>query len=72
MGGKGLALRTGLGGPGPEPVGCRRIARAAQRRERVAACRPGDGPGIVPSGAFPEHETVDSELVRTRGIRLFN
>ena len=29
-------------------------------------------PGIVPSGAFPEHEIVDSELVRTRGIRLFN
>uniref|UniRef100_A0ACD5W6D0 Uncharacterized protein n=1 Tax=Avena sativa TaxID=4498 RepID=A0ACD5W6D0_AVESA len=23
-------------------------------------------------GDFPEHETVDSELVRTRGIRLFN
>ncbi|PTB87188.1 hypothetical protein C9925_01880, partial [cyanobacterium G8-9] len=27
--GKGLALRTGHGGPSPEPVGCRRTARAA-------------------------------------------
>ncbi|KAI3664148.1 hypothetical protein L6452_44897 [Arctium lappa] len=41
--GKGLALRAGHGGPSPEPVGCRRTARAASRRERVAACRPGDG-----------------------------
>ncbi|KAI3483701.1 hypothetical protein L1887_53431 [Cichorium endivia] len=27
--GKGLALRAGHGGPSPEPVGCRRTARAA-------------------------------------------
>uniref|UniRef100_A0A804PT17 Uncharacterized protein n=1 Tax=Zea mays TaxID=4577 RepID=A0A804PT17_MAIZE len=33
------------------------------RRERAAACRPGDGPGTAPSGAFPGHRTTDSELV---------
>ncbi|KAL0298141.1 UNVERIFIED_CONTAM: hypothetical protein Scaly_3072400 [Sesamum calycinum] len=43
-------------------VGCRRTARAAPRRERVVACRPGDGLGTAPSGAFPGRRTVDSEL----------
>ncbi|CAL1359704.1 unnamed protein product [Linum trigynum] len=42
------------------------------RRERVAACRPGDGLGTALSGAFPGRRTANSELVRTRGIRLFN
>uniref|UniRef100_A0A804PRB6 Uncharacterized protein n=1 Tax=Zea mays TaxID=4577 RepID=A0A804PRB6_MAIZE len=32
------------------------------RRERAAACRPGDGPGMAPSGAFPGRRTTDSEL----------
>ena len=38
----------------------------------AGACRPGDGLGTAPSGAFPGRRTVNSELVRTRGIRLFN
>ncbi|THU42868.1 hypothetical protein C4D60_Mb00t00600 [Musa balbisiana] len=29
--GKGLALRAGHGGPGPEPVGCRRTASSCSR-----------------------------------------
>lgn len=33
---------------------------------------PGDGLGTALSGAFPGRRTVSSELVRTRGIRLFN
>ncbi|EJS85218.1 hypothetical protein AAUPMB_20797, partial [Pasteurella multocida subsp. multocida str. Anand1_buffalo] len=70
--GKGLALRVGLGGPGPEPVGCRRTARAAHAARAGRRVPAGDGPGTVPSGAFPERRTTDSELVRTRGIRLFN
>uniref|UniRef100_A0A804RNC0 Uncharacterized protein n=1 Tax=Zea mays TaxID=4577 RepID=A0A804RNC0_MAIZE len=37
------------------------------RRERAAACRPGDGPGTAPSGAFPGRRTTDSEL---RGTAL--
>ncbi|WZY99711.1 hypothetical protein YC2023_072040 [Brassica napus] len=28
--------------------------------------------GTALSGAFPGHRTANSELVRTRGIRLFN
>ena len=62
----------GSGVPAPNPSAVGGLLELLTRRERVAACRPGDGPGIAPSGAFPEHETVDSELVRTRGIRLFN
>uniref|UniRef100_A0A804PT31 Uncharacterized protein n=1 Tax=Zea mays TaxID=4577 RepID=A0A804PT31_MAIZE len=34
------------------------------RRERAAACRPGDGPGTAPSGAFPGRRTTDSELAQ--------
>ncbi|KAJ3668705.1 hypothetical protein LUZ60_017844 [Juncus effusus] len=32
------------------PADCSSCSAA---RERVAACRPGDGPGTAPSGAFP-------------------
>ncbi|WZZ00010.1 hypothetical protein YC2023_072338 [Brassica napus] len=39
-------------------------------RERTASCRPGDGLGTALSGAFPGRRTANSELVRTRGIRL--
>ncbi|CAO1939690.1 unnamed protein product, partial [Urochloa humidicola] len=43
----GLALRVGLGGPGPEPVGCRRTARAAHAasagRRVPAGGRTGNG-----------------------------
>ncbi|KAJ6829367.1 hornerin-like [Iris pallida] len=46
--GKGLALRTGHGGPSPEPVGCRRTARAAHAaragRRVPAGGRTGNGP----------------------------
>ncbi|KAJ6840240.1 uncharacterized protein M6B38_311510 [Iris pallida] len=62
------------GGPSPEPVGCRRTARAAHAaragRRVPAGGRTGNGPPR--GGAFPGRRTVDSELVRTRGIRLFN
>ncbi|KAI3663174.1 hypothetical protein L6452_46321 [Arctium lappa] len=51
--GKGLALRAGHGGPSPEPVGCRRTARAASAARAVAACRPGDGLGTASSGPSP-------------------
>ncbi|KAI3680181.1 hypothetical protein L2E82_50566 [Cichorium intybus] len=45
--GKGLALRAGHGGPSPEPVGCRRTARAASAaragRRVPAGGRTGNG-----------------------------
>ncbi|KAI3672081.1 hypothetical protein L2E82_53075 [Cichorium intybus] len=54
--GKGLALRAGHGGPSPEPVGCRRTARAAFRgveagRRVPAGGRTGNGSfGGLPRG----------------------
>jgi len=47
-----------------------RVLELLTRRERAAACRPGDGPGTVPSGAFPGRRTTDSELVRTTPYAL--
>ncbi|WZY70752.1 hypothetical protein YC2023_002992 [Brassica napus] len=70
--GKGLALRAGLGGPSSEPVDCWQLLELLTWRERTASCRPGDGLGTALSGAFPGRRTANSELVRTRGIRLFN
>ncbi|KAK8531434.1 hypothetical protein V6N13_034511 [Hibiscus sabdariffa] len=60
--GKGLALRAGHGGPSPEPVGCRRTARAAPAARAGRRVPAGDGLGTAPSGAFPGRRTVDSEL----------
>ena len=62
----------GTGVPAWNPSAVGGLLELLPRRERVAACRPGDGLGTAPSGAFPGRRTVDSELVRTRGIRLFN
>ncbi|KAI3671944.1 hypothetical protein L2E82_53201 [Cichorium intybus] len=59
---KDWALRAGHGGPSPEPVGCRRTARAASAARAGRACRPGDGLGTAPSGAFPGRRTANSEL----------
>ncbi|KRH17737.1 hypothetical protein GLYMA_13G011200v4 [Glycine max] len=70
--GKRIGSEGWARGPSPEPVGCRWTARAAPRRERVVACRSGDGLGTGLRGLFPGRRTVNSELVRTRGIRLFN
>ncbi|KAG6627154.1 hypothetical protein CIPAW_15G106700 [Carya illinoinensis] len=61
---------TGVPVPNPSAVGG--MLELLPRRERVAACRPGDGLGKIASAVFPGRRTVDSELVRTRGIRLFN
>ncbi|KAI3476504.1 hypothetical protein L1887_61928 [Cichorium endivia] len=51
--GKGLALRAGHGGPSPEPVGCRRTARAASAaragRRVPAGGRTGNGSFWGPS-----------------------
>ncbi|KAK4563621.1 hypothetical protein RGQ29_005957 [Quercus rubra] len=60
------------GVPVPNPSAVDGLLELLPRRERVAACRPGDGLGTTASAVFPERRTVDSELVRTRGIRLFN
>ncbi|KAI3664065.1 hypothetical protein L6452_45048 [Arctium lappa] len=60
--GKGLALRAGHGGPSPEPVAVGGLLELLPRRERVAACRPGDGLGTASSGAFPGRRTANSEL----------
>ncbi|CAL8989113.1 unnamed protein product, partial [Prunus brigantina] len=52
--GKGLAPRAGHGGPGSRTrrlsVDC---SSSLPRRERVAACRPGDGPGAFLRGLSP-------------------
>ncbi|KAI3752340.1 hypothetical protein L2E82_24282 [Cichorium intybus] len=60
--GKGLALRAGHGGPSPEPVGCRRTARAASAARVGHRVPSGDGLGTAPSGAFPGRRTANSEL----------
>ncbi|WZZ78150.1 hypothetical protein YC2023_098722 [Brassica napus] len=70
--GNGLPLTAGLGGPSSEPVDCGRLLEPLTWRERRASCRLGDGLGTTLSGAFPGRRTANSELVRTRGIRLFN
>lgn len=62
----------GTGVPAWNPSAVGGLLELLPRRERVAACRPGERPGTVPSGTFPGQRTFSSELVRTRGIRLFN
>ncbi|KAK8684300.1 hypothetical protein V6N13_040330 [Hibiscus sabdariffa] len=55
-----LIIASGLQVPNPPAAGA--LLELLPRRERVAACRPGDGLGTAPSGAFPGRRTVDSEL----------
>ncbi|KAI3477392.1 hypothetical protein L1887_60931 [Cichorium endivia] len=59
---QGLALRAGHGGPSPEPVGCRRTARAASAARAGRRVPAGDGLETAPSGAFPGRRTANSEL----------
>ncbi|KAI3477208.1 hypothetical protein L1887_61115 [Cichorium endivia] len=50
------------GYPVPNPSAVGGLLELLPRRERVAACRPGDGLGTAPSGAFPGRRTANSEL----------
>ncbi|KAL5645514.1 hypothetical protein ACJX0J_000827, partial [Zea mays] len=61
---KSTATSRGLGSgvPAPNPSAAGGMLELLARRERAAACRPGDGPGTAPSGAFPGRRTTDSEL----------
>ncbi|WZY70732.1 hypothetical protein YC2023_002972 [Brassica napus] len=61
-------LGSGVPVPNPSTVGG--LLELLTWRERTASCRPGDGLGTALSGAFPGRRTANSELVRTRGIRL--
>ncbi|WZZ15001.1 hypothetical protein YC2023_108090 [Brassica napus] len=63
-------LGSGVPVPNPSTVGG--LLELLTWRERTASCRPGDRLGTALSGAFPGRRTANSELVRTRGIRLFN
>ncbi|WZY70742.1 hypothetical protein YC2023_071851 [Brassica napus] len=65
-------IRLGSGVPVPNPSTVGGLLELLTWRERTASCRPGDGLGTALSGAFPGRRTANSELVRTRGIRLFN
>ncbi|WZY99475.1 hypothetical protein YC2023_071804 [Brassica napus] len=65
-------IRLGSGVPVPNPSTVGGLLELLTWRERTASCRPGDGLGTALSGAFPGCRTANSELVRTRGIRLFN
>ncbi|KAH0438261.1 hypothetical protein IEQ34_026122 [Dendrobium chrysotoxum] len=62
----------GTGVPVPNPPAVGGLLELHSRRERAAACGLGDGLGTALLGAFPGRRTTDSELVRSRGIRLFN
>ncbi|WZZ15265.1 hypothetical protein YC2023_108354 [Brassica napus] len=63
-------IRLGSGVPVPNPSTVGGLLELLKWRERTASCRPGDGLGTALSGAFPGRRTANSELVRTRGIRL--
>ncbi|WZY70710.1 hypothetical protein YC2023_002950 [Brassica napus] len=65
-------IRLGSGVPVLNPSTVGGLLELLTWRERTASCRPGDGLGTALSGAFPGRRTANSELVRTRGIRLFN
>ncbi|WZZ14981.1 hypothetical protein YC2023_108070 [Brassica napus] len=69
-GNSGKRLGSGVPVLNPSTVGG--LLELLTWRERTASCRPGDGLGTALSGAFPGRRTANSELVRTRGIRLFN
>ncbi|WZZ15273.1 hypothetical protein YC2023_108362 [Brassica napus] len=62
--------RLGSGVPVPNPSTVGGLLELLTWRERTASCRPGNGLGTALSGAFPGRRTANSELVRTRGIRL--
>ncbi|KAH7836874.1 hypothetical protein Vadar_006802 [Vaccinium darrowii] len=61
--GKGLALRTGHGGPSPEPVGCRWTARAAPAARAGRRVPAGGRTGNGSSGPSPgvEQSTQNCE-----------
>ncbi|KAI3663568.1 hypothetical protein L6452_45699 [Arctium lappa] len=71
--GKGLALRAGHGGPSPEPVGCRRTARAASAAESGSP-RAGRGTDWErpSSGGLPRASNSQLRTGTDKGIRLFN
>ncbi|KAI3663030.1 hypothetical protein L6452_46567 [Arctium lappa] len=60
--GKGLALRAGHGGPSPEPVGCRRTARAASAARAGRRVPAGGRIGNGLFGGLPRRRTANSEL----------
>ncbi|KAI3663269.1 hypothetical protein L6452_46179 [Arctium lappa] len=60
--GKGLALRAGHGGPSPEPVGCRRTARAASAARAGRRVPAGGRLGTALFGGLPGRRTANSEL----------
>ncbi|KAI3664158.1 hypothetical protein L6452_44856 [Arctium lappa] len=60
--GKGLALRAGHGGPSPEPVGCRRTARAASA---ARAGRRVPAGGRIGNGLFGGLPRASNSQLRT-------
>ncbi|WZZ15385.1 hypothetical protein YC2023_108474 [Brassica napus] len=65
-------IRLGSGVPVPNPSTVGGLVELLTWRERTASCRSEDGLGTALSRSFPGHQTANSELVRTRGIRQFN
>ncbi|WZY93865.1 hypothetical protein YC2023_066194 [Brassica napus] len=65
-------IRLGSGVPVPNMSTVGGLLELLTWREGTASGRPGDGLGTALLGSFPGCRTANSELVRTRGIRLFN
>eukprot|EP01024_Parvocaulis_polyphysoides_P042699 TRINITY_DN38_c0_g1_i1.p8 TRINITY_DN38_c0_g1~~TRINITY_DN38_c0_g1_i1.p8 ORF type:complete len:111 (-),score=9.94 TRINITY_DN38_c0_g1_i1:1555-1887(-) len=65
--GQRLALRVGLGSLSPDACGCRGCAQTAFLWVSADLRHAG-----VDGGGDPLRRTIGSELVRARGIRLFN
>ncbi|WZY99803.1 hypothetical protein YC2023_072132 [Brassica napus] len=65
-------IRLGSGVPVPNPSTVGGLLELITCQDRTASYRPGDGLGMALSGSFPGRRTANSELVRTRGNRLFN
>ncbi|KAH0462936.1 hypothetical protein IEQ34_007518 [Dendrobium chrysotoxum] len=66
---RNFGKRIGSEVPNPPVVGG--LLELHSRLERAAVCGLGDGLGTALLGAFLERLTTNSELVRSRGIRLF-
>ncbi|KAK8493829.1 hypothetical protein V6N13_063617 [Hibiscus sabdariffa] len=66
--GKGLALRAGHGGPSPEPVGCRRTARAAPAARAGRRVPAGGRTGNGSFGGLPR--ATNSRLRTAKGTGL--
>ncbi|WZY99811.1 hypothetical protein YC2023_072140 [Brassica napus] len=67
---KWIWLGSGVPVPNPSTVGG--LVELLTWREWTASCRPRDRLGTAHSGSLPGRRTANSELVRTRGVRLFN